>query len=344
MTNSVRQWSEAAVRLGHDCSIIYHDHSGQHLPETRRGVQWVPLKPRFHGRAEAPLGLADALVGSDVAVFHSAWTTYNLIGGRTARRRQVPYVLEPRGAYDPHIVHRNALGKQLWWRGGEGRLVRSARAMHAFFEEERAHFTQLGWQGPVVISTNGVDVPSEFAWDGGSSGDVVWLGRFDPHHKGLDLLLCAMASLPPSSRPSLRLYGPDWRGRKASVQKMIEQLDLGSSVTIFAPVFGREKYEVLSRSLAFVYPSRWEACSNSVADAAALGIPLLTTNYPLGRHLAARGGAVSVAPTTTDLARGLLDVTQPGAASLGRGARKWARESTWSNVAERWLRQVGDLL
>ena len=56
-------------------------------------------------------------------------------------------------------------------------------------------------------------------WDGGSGGYVLWLGRFDPEHKGLDLLLQALALLPSRERPTLRIHGPDWRGRKQKVRE-----------------------------------------------------------------------------------------------------------------------------
>ena len=45
--------------------------------------------------------------------------------------------------------------------------------------------------------------------------DVLWLGRFDPTHKGLDLLVDAVRSLAPHERPRVRLHGPDRRGGKA---------------------------------------------------------------------------------------------------------------------------------
>lgn len=336
ITNSVRRLSEAWARAGVDAVIAY-DGSG----EARRapnGVEWVPVRHLGHPRARRPIDLRGVLAGADLLVLNSAWSLPNVSAGGAARRVRVPYVLAPRGAYEPLILSRRRHLKRLWWRIFERQLVRSAAAIHVFFDEQRADLHALGYRGRVVVAPNGVDVPTPWRWHGGSGRYIVYLGRFDPEHKGLDVLLRALASLPRDRRPQLRLHGPDWRGGKQQVRALVRQLELGDQVVVGDAVYGDEKWDLLARSSGLVYPSRWEGFGNSLAEAAALGLPTLATPYPLARFLGERGGCLVVEASPSALAAGLEQLTRPDAAELGeRAARIVAEELTWDAVGRAWL-------
>lgn len=342
ITASVRSSAEAMVGLGAEVTVLYDGSPGGD-PSVKGGVRFVPVR---HARgAHVPLDLELWLGDADVMVVHSAWTGSNLMATSAAHRIGLPYVLEPRGAYDPHIVSRRRLTKSIWWRIGERRMVHEAAAVHIFFPTEEAHLSRLGYMGPAVTVPNGVRVPDEHGWDGGSGGYMLWLGRFDPEHKGLDLLLRALSRLPARRRPQVRLCGPDWRGCKRGVAGLVEALGLAGSVEIRGPLYGDAKFEAMSGARAFVYPSRWEAFGNSVAEAAALGVPVLTTRYPLGCFLQQRGAALTCEATADDLAAGIETVLDAGAAEMGGRARRVAAaEFRWEAVAHSWLEQVEAVL
>jgi glycosyltransferase involved in cell wall biosynthesis len=336
ITNSVRKLSAAWSRAGVD-AVIAFDGDGE-VERAADGVTWVPVHHVGPPEARRPRHLGRALTGADVLVLNSAWSVPNVVAGAAARRAHVPYVLAPRGAYDPLIVARRRHVKRLWWWLLERRLVRSAAALHVFFDEQRRDLLDLGHDGPVIVAPNGVEVPATCRWDGGSGGYVLFLGRFDPEHKGLDLLLRAVASLPPERRPALRLHGPDWRGGKDRVRALVDQLDLATSVTVGDAVYGDDKWQLLAAAAGLVYPSRWEGFGNSLAEAAALGVPTLATPYPLARFLGDRGGCLVVEASAEALADGLVRLQQPDAAAVGRtAARIVTDELTWDAVAQRWL-------
>jgi glycosyltransferase involved in cell wall biosynthesis len=309
------------------------------------GVRWEPVE---HGRrpGRPPVDLARVMAGADILVLHSAWTYHNVHAARTARRMKIPYVLEPRGAYDPWILNRKRLRKRFWWLAWEHQLVENSRAVHVFFEAEWPHLRRLGYLGPVVISGNGVAVPSDIAWDGGSGGYVLWLGRFDVQHKGVDLLIDAIGMMEEHERPHLRMHGPDSRlGGKRWTEERIRALGLARWITVGDPAYDQEKYELMKRAAGFVYPSRWEAFGNSVAEAAAIGVPTLTTPYPLGQHLAARNAGIVANPTPASLADGFQRLLGEDARAVGRRASKVVRtEFTWEGTARSWLRQVQEVL
>jgi glycosyltransferase involved in cell wall biosynthesis len=343
MTGAIRYWSREFVNTGAEVVIAFD--RGEE-PAVADGVTWSRVRHSGSGPWRWPVELEEALRGADVLVLHSGWTYHNIGAARAARRLGIPYVLEPRGAYDPHIVKRKRLLKRIWWTAWEEDLVAHARAIHLFFEDERAHLDALGYRGSTIVAPNGVECPNDLTWDGGSGGYVLWLGRFDAEHKGIDALVRAVDLIPPDERPLLRLHGPDSQHRdKAKIRQMVHALGLDPWVSVEAPVHARAKFELLSRAIGFVYPSRWEAFGNSVAEAVSLGVPTLVTPYPLGRSLASRGAAFLSEPAPAALAAGLRALVAPGARDVGRRGAELAREEFgWSHVARSWLRQVEGLL
>jgi glycosyltransferase involved in cell wall biosynthesis len=344
MSGSVRRWSESVAGLGARVTIA-HDAGEPPPQDAQNGVRWVPVKNIGKDRTRYPRDLDRVVQDADLLVLHSGWTLHNTRAASVARAKGVPYMLEPRGAYDPHIVSRHSLAKRVWWKAFEQEMVHSARAIHMFFEEERPHLEALGYNGDHVIASNGIDAPPEPTWDGGSGGYVLWLGRFDPEHKGLDLLVDAAATLS-SECPRILLHGPDWHGGKAEVQRRIERAGVANYIAVRDPVYGDSKRKLLAHARGFVYPSRWEACSNSVLEAVSLGVPTLTTNNPLGKWLARRGAAYAVDATVDALAAGLRELSPgPDAALVGkRGAEAVREELSWDAVARTWFEQVQELV
>ena len=338
VSNSVRYLSRALADAGAEAVIAYDAADG--APPSDDGVQWVPVRHTGLGEVRVPLDMDRVLTGGGVLVLNSAWTVHNERAGAVARGAGVPYIVAPRGAYDPLILRRRARLKRAWWTLAEGRLVRGAAAVHVFFAEQEEHVRQLGYPGRIVVAPNGITVPPDVTWDGGSGGYLLYLGRFDPEHKGLDQLLAAVAGLPDDQRRPLRLVGPDWKGGHEVVLGQIARLGLEPWVTTAPAAYGDEKWDLLRRAAGFVYPSRWEGFGNSLAEAAAIGLPSLATPYPLATHLAGRGATIVVAPH--DLGRGIQTLlgAPPMAAALAEQLRQ---EFTWGGVARRWLEQVSDM-
>jgi glycosyltransferase involved in cell wall biosynthesis len=343
MTGAVQRLSLSMQRAGADAVIAYDEGGGG--THAADGLVWRPVKHRGPSTQRLPVGasLAEALRDADLVVLNSGFTPHNVAAARIARRHGIAYVVAPRGAYDPHIFLRRRSLKKLWWRYLEGPMVRRARALHLFFSDETADIERLGYRGPTLIAPNGVEPPPGLQWDGGTGGYLLWLGRFDPQHKGLDLLVRALAIVPRATRPKLRLVGPDWRNGREQIVALVRELDIAEWVSVEPPLYGDEKWSALKSATGFVYPSRWEGFGNSVAEAASLGLPLLVTPYPFGRLLHRRGGAVLADATVEGLAEGLQSVT--GAASLGVRAQQIVLdEMSWDAVGRSWLAQAEGLL
>ena len=310
-----------------------------------KGVPVVAVTHKLRGRARVPVHFADVLEGGDVIVLHGGWLLRNVVVASLAARRGIPFVVTAHAAYDPQVFSSHRFAKWLWATTLERKVLNRALTVHLFFNEELDGLDRLHVHTPAIIAPNGIATPITAAWDGGSGGYVLWLGRFSPHHKGLDLLIRALHALPSNSRPELRLYGPDWRSQKQVVQTLVRELDLERWVHIGDPVYGEEKWELIKRSSACVYPSRWEGCSLAVLEAISLGVPTLVTPFAMGESLARDDAVIRVGWSPREIADGILRLASPEARRVARRAAEVAQTKfSWKTVAESWLRQVGDLM
>lgn len=339
ISRSVRSLASAMADEGYESRVIFDaKDDGRQSPESWRGISH-----RGVGHLVIPVGLADAVEDLSVVVLHSAWVSYNILAGRIAARLGLPYVLAPRGAYEPSIMRRRPVAKKTWWHLFERRLVREAAAIHVFFQSQVEQIRNLGFDGPVIVAPNGVRVPTDVSWDGGSSEAFVYVGRFDMEHKGLRVLIESMSLLDELDRPQIILCGPDWRGGKAEARRAVARYALQKWIHIGPPIYGREKFELMASARGFLYPSRFEAFGNSAAEAAALGVPVLTGTYPLGNYLAGRNAGMAVVVEPESVAEALLRLGKPEAAELGNQAREAMRSFSWRSVAAAWGSQLAEL-
>lgn len=126
---------------------------------------------------------------------------------------------------------------------------------------------------------------------------------------------------------------------------LIEGLGLERWAVIGEPAYGEAKRELLRRAKGFMYPSRWDACPNSVLEAASLGIPTLGTPYPLACMLAEHGGGLLGEADPQGLADGIRNLLSAGSEEMGRTGARVVRDGlSWDQVGRSWLSQMEPLL
>lgn len=276
---------------------------------------------------------------------HGGWLIGNLAVGRACLDTGIPFVVTTHGVYVREVLQRRTLVKRVWMATLERRHLARAAAVHVFFPEEQASMeAAMKIRVPTIVAPNGIDYPEGASWTG-RGGYLLWLGRFDPVTKGLDLLVRAIERIPESRRPELRLHGPDWRDHKEKVRRLVRELGIERWVVIGDPVYGDEKWQLISDASACVYPSRWDACPVAVAEAAAVGVPTLVTRYPLGNFLAARNAAIQVDPDARSIAEAIPRLMSSENVELGRNAAAVARSHlSWDAVAASWLQQLREVI
>lgn len=193
----------------------------------------------------------------------------------------------------------------------------------------------------MVVVGAGVD-EQLFRVDRSEEGYLLYFGRLDLYHKGLDTLLQAMALLV-RDRPTveLRIAG---RGKDAErVAAMVGELGLGSNVKLLGPVSDAERLRLFGAAQFLVMPSRFEGFGIVAAEAQAAALPVVAAAAASLPEVVGPEGGVLVPPqdpaALAEAMRALLD-DAARRRTLSEGARRVARQYSWDAVAERHLDYV----
>jgi glycosyltransferase involved in cell wall biosynthesis len=267
-------------------------------------------------------------------VLHEGWVPSNLVAANAACRAGVPYVVMPHGVYEPAWT--NYLKGPRWLRRrAERRMLERAAAVHVFFDSEIADITALAPHASFATVPTGFDVPADH-WHGGG-GYIGWVGRVDPFHKGLDLLVGAIAQLDPRARPTVHIRGYNYKGGIERLRAVIDAHRVGRWVRIGGPIAGDEKHRFLQEADGYVHPSRWECHSIALLENLALGVPCLVSNaIHIARTLAEASAAVLVQLDERRIADALNAFAATRIALGGRGRALVSRAFSWPALMPRF--------
>jgi glycosyltransferase involved in cell wall biosynthesis len=228
------------------------------------------------------------------------------------------------------------LKKLLYWRFGEYRVLRDARAVLFTCEEEmllaresfsayrcRELVTGYGTAPPPVDRATAIaEFHGAFPALAGQR-NLLFLSRIH-EKKGCDLLIEAFAVLARQDPDwHLVMAGPVTPVFGGRLKSLAEKWDLGSRITWTGMVTGVCKWGALYSADVFVLPSHQENFGIAVAEAMACGTPVLISNrINIWREISADGAGLVAPddlPGTTDL---LLRW-----AGMDEGARATMREN-----------------
>jgi glycosyltransferase involved in cell wall biosynthesis len=342
VTVALWAWAQATAAAGVDVLVATGPPGGERrwFDDDTGKVEIAHVVHRGRRRlTRYPRRLERLLTAGDILVLHEGWVVANFVGARAARSRSIPFVVMPHGVYE--LPWRSYLRGPVRLRErAEGALIERAAAVHLFFESEAGDVRGLAPQVRTLIAPTGFDVPAE-RWSRGGRY-LAWIGRYDPYHKGLDLLVEAVGRLPEARRPQIRLRGYDYRGGQARLLARIAEEGVGPWVEVGPAIEGRAKVEFLLGAGGYVLPSRWESYGIALVEALALGVPTLASaRIRMAPSLAEAGAALLAEPEPGALADGLQRLMEAPPA-LGPHARSFVAERlAWETVVPQYLDDLG---
>lgn len=344
VTLALWDWAEALKAHGHEVSVLHGGGPPFGRPDSfvtsRDGRIEDRVVPHVGGgrATRRPVGLDRFLGPEDVLILHEGWVTTNLVAGEVARRAGIRYLVVPHGVYEPEW-RRYLKPPRIVRDAFERRLLDAAAAVHVFFDSEVPLVRSLAPRSRFVVAPTGHRVPDD-RWNGGQ-GYLAWVGRIDPKHKGLDVLVDAVATLPAQQRPTIKIRGYDYKGGMVRLAAKIRAAGVERWVDLGGRISGDEKRRFLLDADGYVLPSRWESQGLALLEALALGLPCLVSDAShVAPTLREWGAAVLARPDPSHLADGLRELAEADAA-IGQRARELvATVFSWDRIIPEFVEQL----
>lgn len=342
--------SRALARLGHTVAIY-----GCGVADTpccteteNPQLRWFhpSLSHPFHIPRALRLWLLENRDRLDLLVLHGSFNPRNFTLARLARRARIPAVACPHGLYHPELFRKRPLTKLLYGVLFERPMLNSASAVQVFDEYQIQFLRDYGVRKPVMVIPNGFD-PEEVPQLGECNGrrrrpvQLLYLGRIDPHTKGLDLLLQAMSlglrerTLPEDLR--LDIAGPDAGGR-TTLMRLVDRLGISRNVRFPGGLSARERWFAIASADVLVLTSRHDAFPTVVLEAMAVAKPVVVSeNTGISSWVRKARCGILVQPTPRSIAAGLARMMELEHqwTDMGQRGRKLAYSRlTWDRVAE----------
>lgn len=281
-----------------------------------------------------PRGLGKILRSGDLVFLHEGWTVSNLVAAAICKIKQLPYVVLPHGVYDPQLV-RDLRGG--WVRRRLERWVlEQGLAVHLFFDQEIAHVKAIAPEAVTLTSMTGLDMPTRRWAESPHEDYFAWLARYDIHHKGIDVLMMAIANTPAHMRPRLIMHGPDHRGDRQRTRELVAQLGLDGVVDVRDEIAPVDAQEFMLRSSGFVHIPRWEAFGRTIVESISLGVPtVLSRGAHIAQQLTESGASILVEEDGINLVESLTRA-KIDADSLSELAVRWSEDNlSWADAVDR---------
>ena len=294
-------------------------------------------------RFPAPFNSPDLVVFQDPFSTPScAWITLKL------ERDGIPYIIVPHGCFAEFAMKKKWLKKKVARLVFVDRVVRNAAAMQYLSVGEKESSV---YKGRNFIVANGISASAREPKEKKEGPlTVVFIGRKDLYHKGLDLLIeaCAIAKEQLKDKMQVNLYGPATAEQAAEMKRTLCKHGVEDFVADLPAVFGEEKEKAYLNADAFVLTSRFEGQPVAILEAWSRGVPtLVTPGTNVSEECAQNQCGWTVACDAAAIADALIELTEHRAeiSQYAQNARRYAEKVySWENIGRQYLAEYQKIL
>jgi glycosyltransferase involved in cell wall biosynthesis len=224
----------------------------------------------------------------DLAHLHALFSPVTTLAATIARYHHLPYIIRPCGMLDPADLQKKKRLKQIYATLLERPNLAGAAAIHFTSKEEAKISERFG-----LGSTGKMPVPRDLVIPLGVTAGlfrkrlgesqvpiILFMSRIAPK-KGLDLLIPALESILGSGIEFhfiLAGSNPQDADYETQIKGKINNSSLAKYTTITGFVSGDLKLELLTKADLFVLPSYYENFGIAVAEAMAVGVPVVISD------------------------------------------------------------------
>lgn len=190
----------------------------------------------------------------------------------------------------------------------------------------------------IWVISNGISEDYFFA-ERKESNYFLYLGRIDIHHKGLDILLKAFryfAEEDGKTRLVIAGHGRDIEKLEQIISGIPDSIR--QRIELKGWVDGDLKISLLSGAIAVIMPSRYETQGIVALESMASGSPLIASDIPELSYISDSGaGTLFKAGDAKELYKSLCNIVKySNRNEMGSAGRKWVKNLTWENIANRF--------
>lgn len=322
------------------------------LMTVRHGEEpWVEGVKHFANGE--PFESVAARVNPDIVHLHGIWSLALHHCAAICCKRNIPYVIAPRGMLEPWSLQQKWLKKRIARWLYQDRDLKCAAALHATAESEAEQFRKLGFKNPIIVSPNGVNVPKTFSRAEHSGRRVLFVSRMHPkkgvmelveawhrlttHNSQLTTWLCELV---------YTVSGDIEKEYEAKVKARVSELGLENQFIFTGSLNDDEKWAAYARADLFVLPTYSENFGIVVAEALWAWVPVITTKGTPWKELEdrecgkwidlpAEGSNPSDWPALVSALERMMLMSDDERRDMGERGRKLVEEKyTWDAVVK----------
>ena len=281
-SRSVMHTGSELLKFGADVSVLFFESGKKHYQLHQSNA----AHPTMYSITQS-IGLLNAIRAifedfkPDIVHVHGIWTWLNHLCCLESFRREIPYIISPRGMLEPWSLEQKKWKKRLGLWMYQSRDLERASVIHCTSELEQKNLQSFNSRLSSFVVPNGTTIPvltDSLITDSLRPKTIkrlLFLSRLHPK-KGIPLLLEAWNAIRPSGWECI-ICGPDCDGHRRVIERMIASLGLSDSCKVIDAVEGEEKANLFRSADLFILPSHSESFGNVVAEAMSYGIPVITT-------------------------------------------------------------------
>ncbi|WP_396187136.1 glycosyltransferase [Flavobacterium sp.] len=215
------------------------------------------------------------LSAGDIDLIHlqHIWNPYIQVMAFWAYKKKIPYVISTRGMLEPWIMAHNSWKKKIGMFLYQKKAIQRAAHIHATALMEANHIEELGFNNPISIIPNGIDlsvIKEKKEYYG--TRKMVFLSRIHPK-KGIELLLEAWRNSDTTGW-YLEIAG---NGDENYITKLKQRAQDLKNVHFVGVKYSEAKWNFLRSADVMVLPTFSENFGIVVAEALVIGVPVITT-------------------------------------------------------------------
>ena len=297
--------------------------------------------------------LVDGKLELNGVVIHGVFNPRAVALAGKLRKNGIPYAFMPHDPYVSGLLKHGYLKKSLFLRLFEQPMIRRAKGVILLAESHEKYLRNLGYKGAVKIVPNGCD-PESLPLNAGNMvtpghnevAKILYLGRMDRNHKGLDLLLQGFAKFLAGRNPAVELIltGNDWEDRQ-ELEKLSTKLGIGNFVQFTGPR-SENSIQIHGEADVVILPSRFDGFGLTIVEAMLASRPVMVSKEAgIASHVERSGGGIIFEPGVDAIASAFVELLgkREDWEKMGKENHLYVIENlTWEATARETMRAYSD--